>query len=150
MTKTSNQSPETPDLPQGPGAAFTFIYYFSGAALIAVLFTSKTLGVGFNTGIVGQSALLVGGVSGLLGMFYNRTKTLKITVTQSKAFTRKLSETLTDMGYTLTETVDSIAMYQRSGLGKFLTGNIYVQKQDGAVVFASRAANIRTLAKRLS
>lgn len=150
MTEISNQSPETPDLPQGPGVVFTFIYYFSGAALIAVLFTAKTLGVGFNAGVVGQAALLVGGVSGLLGTFYNRTKTLKIEVTQSKAFTRKLTETLMDMGYTLTETLEDVALYQRSGLAKFFAGNIYVQQQDSAVVFVSRAANIRTLAKRLS
>ncbi|MEL6383053.1 MAG: hypothetical protein AAFQ89_11500 [Cyanobacteria bacterium J06626_18] len=149
MTEISKQSPETPDLPQGPGTVFTFIYYFSGAALIAVLFTAKTLGVGFNAGIVGQSALLVGGVSGLLGTFYNRTKMLKLEVTQPKAFMRKLAETLMDMGYTLTETLDDISLYRRSGLGKFFAGDIYVQRQDNAVILVSRAANIRTLAKRL-
>ncbi len=149
MTEISNQSPEPPDLPQGPGAVFTFIYYFSGAALITVLFTAKTLGVGFNTEIVGQSALLVGGVGGLLGTFYNRTKTLEIAVTQSKAFTRKLAEVLTEMGYTLKQSSDGISIYQRSGLGRFFAGEIYVQQQERAVVFVSRAATIRTLAKRL-
>ncbi|MEO1181366.1 MAG: hypothetical protein AAFX51_11055, partial [Cyanobacteria bacterium J06636_28] len=81
--------------------------------------------------------------------FYNRTKMLKLEVTQPKAFMRKLAETLMDMGYTLTETLDDISLYRRSGLGKFFAGDIYVQRQDNAVILVSRAANIRTLAKRL-
>lgn len=136
-------------MPRGPGAVFTFVYYFSGAALVTVLFTAKTLGVGFGTVITGELALLVGSLSGLLGVFYNRTKTLEIAVTKPKAFTRQMEAALADMGYTLAETIDDIAVYQRSSFSRLFTGDIYVQKQEGAVVLVSRAANIRTLEKRL-
>lgn len=136
-------------MPRGPGAVFTFVYYFSGAALVTVLFTAKTLGVGFGTVITGELALLVGSLSGLLGVFYNRTKTLEIAVTKPKVFTRQMEAALADMGYTLAETIDGIAVYQRSSFSRLFTGDIYVQKQEGAVVLVSRAANIRTLEKRL-
>ncbi|MEM9005822.1 MAG: hypothetical protein AAGE59_20140 [Cyanobacteria bacterium P01_F01_bin.86] len=149
MPETSNQSSETSEMPRGPGAVFTFVYYFSGAALVTVLFTAKTLGVGFGTVITGELALLVGSLSGLLGVFYNRTKTLEIAVTKPKAFTRQMEAALADMGYTLAETIDDIAVYQRSSFSRLFTGDIYVQKQEGAVVLVSRAANIRTLEKRL-
>ena len=149
MTETPNQSSETTDLPKGPGVVFTFVYYFSGATLVTVLFTVKTLGVGFSSGITGQFALIAGSLGGGLGVFFTRTKTLEISVSKPKVFAQKVEETLAEMGYSLTETVDDIAVYQRSQLRWLFSGDIYVQKQDKAVVFVSRAANIRRLEKRL-
>lgn len=136
-------------LPQGPGALFTFVYYFSGASLITVLFTVKTLGVGFNAGITGPLALVLGALGGVAGVFFNQTKTLEMTVAKPKAFDRQLAETLTDMGYSLTETMDGVARYRRSPFSRLFSGDIYVQKQDSTVWVVSRAANIRTLSKRL-
>ncbi|NER81850.1 MAG: hypothetical protein F6K42_20260 [Leptolyngbya sp. SIO1D8] len=149
MTETPETSPEMTDLPTGPGVTFTFIYYFSGAALITTLLAVKTLGVGFGAGITGQLALLVGSVAGLLGTFYNRTKILEIPVSKPKVFARQLEETLSEMGYTLTETVDTVSVYQRSRFRRLFSGDIFVQNQDKGVVLVSRAVNIRTLEKRL-
>ena len=149
MTETPDQSSDTTDLPKGPGIAFTFVYYFSGAALVTALFTAKTLGVGFSSGITGQFALAAGSLGGLLGVFFNRTKTLEISVAKPKVFNREMEAALTEMGYVLAETVDGIAVYQQSPLRRLFSGDIYVQKQRKTVVFVSRAANIRRLAKRL-
>ena len=149
MTETVDKSSENSTLPSGPGVAFTFIYYFSGASLITALFAAKTLGVGFNTGLPGQLALLIGGISGLVGVFYNCTKTLEIPFSSHKALNRQLDEILADMGYTLADTVDGISVYQRSRLGRLFSGDIYLQRQEQFVVLVSRAVNIRTLQKRL-
>ena len=149
MSETPTPSTDAPDIPTGPGVTFTFFYYFSGAALITAVFAVKTLGVGFGSGITGQLALAVGSVGGLLGAFYNRTKTLKIPVSKPKVFARKLEETLSEMGYTLSETVEGISVYQRSRFRRLFSGDIYVQNQDKEVVLAGRAMHIRTLEKRL-
>lgn len=149
MTKTSPPSSETSELPTGPGIAFTFIYYFSGAALITSLFTAKTLGVGFSSGITGEFALIGGSLTGLVAVFFNRTKTLEIPFTSRKTFLRQVETTLADMGYTLTETVDGISQYQRSPFQRWFSGDIYVQIRERSAALVSRAANVRALKKRL-
>ncbi|MEO1093516.1 MAG: hypothetical protein AAFX01_01285 [Cyanobacteria bacterium J06638_28] len=150
MTKTSPpSSPETSELPTGPGVAFTFIYYFSGASLIAALFTAKTLGVGFGNPITGEFALIGGSLAGLVAVFFNRTKTLEIPFTSRKTFLRELETTLAEMGYTLTETIDGISQYQRSPFQRWFSGDIYVQIREQSAALVSRAVNVRTLKKRL-
>jgi hypothetical protein len=149
------ESPETPnradtDLPQGPGIAFTFIYYFSGAALITALFAAQSLGVGFATGLPGQVGLLGGLVGGSLGVLFNRTRTLEIPVTSPKQMAGKLASTLEAMGYTQTDTLENgIEVYQQGSFRRFFTGAILVQRRSQAWFLVSRAANIRTLKKRL-
>lgn len=154
MAKPSSASPppteDTPDLPGGPGAAFTFTYYFSGAALITALVAVKTLGVGFSAGITGQLALTVGSLGGLLGVFYNRTKTLEIPFSSRKSFIQTLNAALQEMGYLRSEMADSLWIYQRTRLGRLFSGDIYVQLQDKSAVVVSRAGNIRALQKQLN
>lgn len=137
------------ELPGGPGAAFTFVYYFSGAALITAFLAAKTLGIGMNTGLTGQLALTIGTISGLLGTFFNRTRTLELTFTNRKTFTRELKGVLAAAGYTLAETTGSLSLYQRSRLGRLFAGDVYVQLRDNSAALVSRATNIRTLKKAL-
>lgn len=146
-----NPTPETAnaDLPGGPGAAFTFIYYFSGASLITAFLAVKTLGVGWNTSLTGQLALTVGAIGGLFGAYFNRTQRLTLAFTSRKLFTRELNGVLAAEGYSLTQTTGSYSVYQRSRLGRLFSGDVYVQLGGQSAVLVSRAANIRTLKKAI-
>jgi len=149
MTETPNSSSETPRLPTGPGARFTFIYYFSGTALITAFFTAKTLGIGYSTGLPGQVALIGGVIGGTLGVLFNRTESWEMPFSSRKRFTQQLQAAMAEMGYAHIETVDGVDRYQRSALGRFFSGDIFVQLQDQQAVFVSRISNIRSLRKRL-
>ncbi|MDB9526644.1 hypothetical protein PN498_11635 [Oscillatoria sp. CS-180] len=137
------------ELPTGPGASFTFLYYFSTAALLTALFTARTFGVGLATGLPGQFALVGGAMSGLLGVFMNRTVTVEIPFTKKKPFLRQLESAIADMGYSLDETEGTVSRYRKVRLSRWLAGNIFVQQREQSVMLVSRAANVRTLKKRL-
>jgi hypothetical protein len=137
------------ELPTGPGAAFTFIYYFSTAAFITALVTAKTLGVGVTTGIPGEVALLGGAIGGALGVAFNRSKVLEVSFTSKKKFRQQMSRALSDMRYYLASSDGTISRYQKPNASRFFAGDIYVQERDQSMVFVSRAGNIRTLEKRL-
>ncbi len=149
MTKTSPTSADTADLPSGPGGTFTFIYYFSGAALITALFTVKTLGVGLSTGLPGEFALVGGLIAGTAGVFFNRTQTVEIPFQRRKLFKQQLASVMADLGYVCKDSENGIDCYQRSSLQRWFAGDIYVRVQEQSALFVSRAANIRTLKKRL-
>jgi hypothetical protein len=148
------ESPETTDrpsliLPTGPGFALASLYYFSGSVLVATLLATKTFDVGM-TALSGELTLAVGAVGGLLGGFYNHTKTLEVPFTNRKTFLRSLETTLEEIGYTLATESDGVRVYQRDTIRQLFSGKIYLQCQDGVATLASRAAHIRTLQKRLS
>ena len=154
--------PETPDspmtanssldeeLPIGPGASFTFLYYFSTAAVITALFTARTLGVGIVTPLPTEFALAGGALGGALGVLFNRSSTLTIPVTSPKKFRQEVTRVLSGMGYSLHATEGSVSRYQKANASRFFAGDIYVQPRPDATVFVSRASNIRTLKRRLS
>lgn len=150
MTESPNDATVPPELPRGPGAAFTFTYYFSGAALITAFLAVKTLGVGLNTGITGQLALAIGTVGGLLGTLFNRARTLEVKFSSRKKFARQLEQALLGLGYLLTDQSNGILTYQRSRLGRLFSGDIYVQLQEESAIIVSRAGNIRSLEKHLT
>lgn len=149
---TADQTELTLDdeLPTGPGAAFTFVYYFSTAAFITALVTAKTFGVSVTTPLPGEFALIGGVIGGTLGALFNRSKTLEVPISSKKKFLHQVNTALSQMGYVLKETQGSVMQYQRPNASRFFTGDIYLQQRDRTAIFVSRASNIRTLAKRLS
>lgn len=155
MTETPDAAVQKPEsaldaaLPTGPGASFTFIYYFSTAAFITALVTAKTFGVGLTTGLPGEIALIGGAIGGTLGVLLNRSKTLEVPFTSKKKFRQQVNRALSTMRYALADTEGSIAVYQKPKASRFFAGDIYVQERDQSVVFVSRARNIRTLEKLL-
>lgn len=151
MSESSEPKSDAPSLvlPTGPGFAITSLYYFSGSILVATLLATKTVGIGV-TGVSGELALAVGSIGGLLGGFYNHTKTLELPYTSRKTFVRSLEETLEDLGYSLALESDGVRVYQRDTIRQLFSGKIYLQCQDGVATLASRAIHIRTLEKRLT
>lgn len=136
-------------LPSGPGAAFTFLYYFSTVSFITALFTARTLGVGMVTDIPLQLALVGGTVAGTAGMFLNRTKTVELPFDDKTAFLKQLERALSEMGYSLDEKEETVSRYQRSNLSRLFSGDIYIQQRNTSIAVMSRAANVKRLQKRL-
>jgi type II secretory pathway pseudopilin PulG len=162
--------PENP-LPQGPGAASTFLYYFSTSALVGSFVVSRGLHLGLQTGIPTQIGILFGLVAGSLGAYINRSTQLQMTVANPKQFQQTLEAALEKMGYgpvpTPEDTEESTdkgakankvnaatqaapyLTYQRSSLSQFFAGKLYAQITPSQATIVSRAANIRRLKKLL-
>jgi len=141
-----------PSLPQGPSFVLTFLYYFSGTALITTFLAAKTLGVGLNTGIPNQFGLVFGTVGGLLGAAVYRSVTLEMAITSRQAFLKRLNRALEDMGYQLDPDAneDGIRVYTRPFLRQLFSGKVYVQVRDTQAVISSRAIHIRGIKRRLA
>ena len=138
------------ELPTGPGASFTFIYYFSTVAFIMALATAKTFGVGLATPLTGECALVGGAIGGTLGVLFNRSKTLEVSFTNKKTFRQQMNRAFADMRYSLESLEGTVARYQKPNASRFFAGDIYVQERDKSVIFVSRARNIRILERLLN
>ncbi|MEM6518884.1 MAG: hypothetical protein AAF722_06070 [Cyanobacteria bacterium P01_C01_bin.70] len=137
------------ELPTGPGASFTFLYYLVTAGVITNLFTARLYGVSAVTLLPEVAGLAGGVIAGLLGIFFNRSQTLTVPFTSKKQFRRLLNDVMTSMGYALEETSGTVERYQKPNASRWFTGDIFVQQRDKAAVFVSRASNIRTVARQL-
>lgn len=142
---------DEPTLPQGPGTTLTFLYYFSGTALVTTLLAVKVLGVGLDTGIPNQFGVLLGAVGGSLGTYFYRSKIMNIPVAQPKAFWRQVNEVLAEMGYTEDPEAawEGIRVYRRSPLRQAFSGKIYVQVVGKQAYISSRAMYLRKLKRKL-
>jgi hypothetical protein len=142
---------DEPTIPQGPGFGLTFLYYFSGTALVTTFLAVKTLGIGLETGVPNQFGLLVGAVGGVLGAIFNRSMILELPFKSRKTFQRNLDETLAAMGYTEDKAADydGILVYRRAALRQLFSGKIYVHLGAGQATISSRAMHVRSLKKRL-
>ncbi|NEP15561.1 MAG: hypothetical protein F6J97_01515 [Leptolyngbya sp. SIO4C1] len=142
-----------PSEPQGPGIALTFLYYFAGTSLVGALLANQLLRVGFETGIPNQLGTVLGLVGGLVGTYFNRTRTLQRSIRGKKAFLNQLNPVLSDLGYTLVEEAAEAAelqlTYRRDGLSALLSGSVYVALSNQVATITSRAVHIRSLEKRL-
>jgi len=153
-TVDSDESP----LPQGPGPAFTFLYYFAGTAAVTTFLALKILGLPLDTGIPNQFGLLFGAIGGTLGTVFNRTTTLKLPYRSRRQFQPTLEDALAVMGYAATdlppllaerEDCEAIAVYRRSALRQLFSGRIYVYFGAKAATISSRAIHVRRLNRQL-
>lgn len=138
----------------GPGFWATFLYYFASTAFVFSLVTMQGLGVGMDTGLPQQVGLVGGLISGLIGGYFNRTMTLEVPVKNKKVFLKTVKATLAQLGYQekqdqTQEAEDDILVYERQGLGKFLSGKVYIQIDKNSATIASRAGQMRKLRKEM-
>ncbi len=136
----------------------TFLYYFTGATLIAAMSSAQAFHLELATGEPFRFAIIPGLLAGLVGGYFNRTVSLVIphgtakpnTVTNPKTFTAQLNQALGDMGYgPKSELEGGYQVYQRSPLRHWLSGSILVQVTEGTATIFGRASNIKRLQKRL-
>lgn len=142
---------DEPTLPSGPGFGLTFLYYFSGTAVVTALLAVKTLGIGLDTGLPNLYGTMFGAVGGLMGALANRSTTLEIPVSSRKTFKRELDAALAEMGYTedIEASQDGVLVYRRPFLRQLLSGRIYVLLSEKQAQISSRALHMRGVKKRL-
>jgi hypothetical protein len=132
----------------GPGTTATFLYYFTSTALVFTLVMAKALGTGLD-GLPQQVGLLGGLLGGLVGTYFNRTITFTVDTNGKDATSKKLAQALKAMGYEKTNDEDGLALYERSGVSKFLSGKVFVQQEGKSATIASRATHVKVLKKLL-
>lgn len=139
-------------LPQGPGFGLTFLYYFSGTALMATLLANKSLGLSLDTGIPTQFGVLLGVIGGILGALVNRSTTLEVPLSSQKKFKQQLDTLLAEMGYTEEENsrTDGILVYRRPPLRQLLSGKVYVQLGSKKAAIHSRVTHMRRIKNKLT
>lgn len=142
---------EQPTLPSGPGFGLTFLYYFSGTALVTALLAVKSLGLGVDTGLPNLYGTLFGTVGGLIGAFVNRSATLTMPINSRKTFKRELDAALADMGYTedTEANLEDIVVYRRPFVRQLLSGRVYVLLSEKQAQISSRAVHVGGIKKRL-
>jgi hypothetical protein len=137
----------------GPGFLPTFLYYFTASLLITALVSSQLLHLSMRTGIPLQLGVIVGLASGLLGGLLNRTTLVTLPIKNRATFTTQIHQVLTEMGYhpvALGEEADpNFLIYERSLLGRFFSGRVYVELQKKQAIIASRASVTQRVAKAL-
>lgn len=137
----------------GPGFASTFMYYFVATAFVTTFMASRALSITISTGLPQQLGLVVGLFAGGLGGYFNRTIEFSMTAAKPAKMMKELEGKLADMGYKKVETSkgldDDVTVYERSAIGRLVSGKVYVVLEDGSVTIASRAVHIRRLRKLL-
>lgn len=143
---------DEPTLPQGPGWGITFLYYFSGTALVTTLLAMKILNLSLDTGIPNQLGLVAGAFGGVIGAYVNHNNTLEVPYKNRQGFLKRLEPILADMGYSEDpETVsEGFQTYRRPLLRQLFSGRIYVQCLSDRAVIAGRSLQLRALKRRLS
>ncbi len=133
----------------GPGFLPTFLYYFSGTALVFAFITAKALGVGFGSGLPQQVGAAGGVAAGLLAGYFYRTTTMTIAFKDKKAknaFVATLDDIMDKLGYRASEPLDEgVLVYEKPGISKFLSGKVFVEITDSEATLASRAVQVKQL-----
>ncbi|NEQ49817.1 MAG: hypothetical protein F6K11_06730 [Leptolyngbya sp. SIO3F4] len=136
----------------GPENSLTFLYYFGTTTLITIVLASLVLNLSPMSVVPNQLGLVMGLVGGFLGLYFNRSITLKQPIKGHKVFLNQISQPLADLGYTLLED-DSLpadlVIYARRNLRGWLSGKIYIRLDAKTAYITSRAVHIRGLKAKL-
>jgi hypothetical protein len=130
----------------GPGAAATFLYYFTSTALVITFVMSRSVG---SESLSQPISVLGGVVAGGLAVYFNRTTSFTMPVQSRKKFLKSLDATLAQLGYQQVSEAEDLRTYERSSFSKWFSGRIFVQIVDQEATIASRAATVRALKKLL-
>lgn len=136
----------------GPGFVPTFLYYFVGTTFIVAFVVSKGLDTSELTGSMGnplQVGILFGCIAGGLGAYLNSHDSVELPVKNRGAFSQKLNDTLTAMGYSDVEEVDAIKVYKRPFPSSLFSGKVFVAVDNKQAIISGRSSSIRKLQKRL-
>ncbi len=136
----------------GPENSLTFLYYFGTTTLITIVLASMVLNLSPMTAVPNRLGLVMGLVGGFLGLYFNRSITLKQPIKGHKVFLNRISQPLAELGYTPVED-DSfpadLVVYARQNVRGLLSGKVYIRLEAKTAYITSRAVHIRGLKKIL-
>ena len=145
-------SPAMTESNPGPENSLTFLYYFGITTLITVGLASLVLNLSPMSSIANQLGLAMGLVGGALGLYFNRSVTLKQPIKGHKVFLNQISQPLAELGYTLDDDdrfPADVVVYSRRNLRRLLSGKIYIRLDAKTAYITSRAVHIRGLRQKL-
>ena len=137
----------------GPENSLTFLYYFGTTTLITIVLASLVLHLSPMSGLPNQLGLVMGLVGGSLGLYFNRSITLKQPIKGHKVFLNQISQPLAQLGYTRVDDESlpaDLVMYARSNVRGLLSGKIYIRLEAKTAYITSRAVHIRGLKRILT
>ena len=132
----------------GPENSLTFLYYFGTTTLITIVLASLVLHLSPMSGLPNQLGLAMGLAGGALGLYFNRSITLKQPIKGHKVFLNQISQPLAQLGYTRVEDESlpaDLVMYARSNVRGLLSGKFYIRLEAKTAYITSRAVHIRGL-----
>ncbi|MEM7064989.1 MAG: hypothetical protein AAF572_17750 [Cyanobacteria bacterium P01_B01_bin.77] len=137
----------------GPENSLTFLYYFGTTTLLTIVLASSVLHLSPMSVIPNQLGLVMGLVGGGLGLYFNRSVTLKQPIKGHKVFLNQISQPLAELGYTPIED-DSLpadlVIYARNNVRGLLSGKVYIRLEDKTAYITSRAVHIRGLKQTIN
>ena len=139
-------------LPEGPGIAISFLYYFSTTTMIVAFFYSQSLDTSMFSPLPYRYGMVFGVVTGAIGAYLNRSKTISTSFKKSRAkqeFSNKLQEALVEMGFEPKSEEEDYTIYGKSSLKSFFAGKIFVQIDKKSAAIAGRATDLKKLSKKL-
>ena len=129
----------------GSGFLTTFIYYFATTAIVITIAVSQRTDLEISTGIPQQIGALAGALTGLIGVYFNRSVAIVVPFLEKGKFLAELETLLTPMGYQLQAEGNGVRVYARSGINKWLSGQIFVKFEGQEATIASRAVHMRQI-----
>lgn len=136
----------------GPENSLTFLYYFGTTTLITIVLASMVLHLSPMSAVPNRMGIVMGLVGGFLGLYFNRSITLKQPIKGHKVFLNQISQPLAELGFTPVED-DSlpadIVVYGRQNVRGMLSGKVYIRLEPKTAYITSRAVHIRGLRKSL-
>ena len=103
-----------------------------------------------ETALPYQIGMLLGLVSGLLGAIFNRSATFSTSLADPTAFTQRLDEALSEMGFEKKTQLEEFTVYEKSALKTLFSGKVLVKIDQDSATIISRSSNIRYLKKIMS
>ena len=136
----------------GPENSLTFLYYFGTTTLITIVSASMVLHLSPMSAVPNRLGIAMGLVGGALGLYFNRSITLKQSIKGHKVFLNQISQPLAELGYTPVAD-DSfpadLVVYARRSVRGLLSGKVYIRLDAKTAYITSRAVHIRGLKKIL-
>lgn len=137
----------------GPENSFTFLYYFGTTTLITIALASLVLHLSPMSAVPNRMGLVMGLIGGFLGLYFNRSITLKQPIKGHKVFLNQISQPLAELGFTPVDADDNLpadlVIYARQNVRGMLSGKVYIRLEPKVAYITSRAVHIRGLKKIL-
>lgn len=137
---------------QGPGYGLTFLYYFAITAVIAILLGHQGTGVSWQDPALYKISVPFALLVASIGAYINQNTLLSIPLPKQSARVTKVQalKTLLDrMGYAELEDDEGIQIYRRTGLAKYLSGDLFVQVENKEILISGRSSMLNQIEKQL-
>ncbi len=135
---------------QGPGYGLTFLYYFAITAVIGLVLGHQGTGIGWQDPLLYRVAVPFALFAASIGAYINHNTLVTIPTNQQSATAKQLQTILQQRGYEAIDSDAGVTTYSRSGLSRFLAGQVFVQVEPKQIMLSGRAKMVQMLEKQMN